>query len=173
MVGKGKASSQTYMKRELNVSFNYPPALSMFKETLIWIQLLVLYTMWMCAALELHSSSSWLKWVNWMCFCVCVRDIQKVASSELLTKQAMWRSTSYILNLKLLLYVLYELRHLYLGTSFCIPVWKKLTTCKVTFWPLPSIHYYCWSMGACGSVVVKALCYKPEGRGFDTQWGDF
>jgi hypothetical protein len=21
--------------------------------------------------------------------------------------------------------------------------------------------------GACGSVVVKALCYKPEGRGFD------
>jgi hypothetical protein len=23
--------------------------------------------------------------------------------------------------------------------------------------------------GARGSVVVKALCYKPEGRGFDTQ----
>jgi hypothetical protein len=23
--------------------------------------------------------------------------------------------------------------------------------------------------GACGSVVVKALCYKPEGRGFDTR----
>jgi hypothetical protein len=23
------------------------------------------------------------------------------------------------------------------------------------------------------SVVVKALCYKPEGRGFDTLWGDF
>jgi transposase-like protein len=22
-------------------------------------------------------------------------------------------------------------------------------------------------------VVVKALCYKPEGRGFDTRWGDF
>jgi hypothetical protein len=21
--------------------------------------------------------------------------------------------------------------------------------------------------------VVKALCYKPEGRWFDTQWGDF
>jgi hypothetical protein len=28
-------------------------------------------------------------------------------------------------------------------------------------------------MGARGSVVVKALCYKPEGRGFDTRWGDF
>jgi hypothetical protein len=26
---------------------------------------------------------------------------------------------------------------------------------------------------ACGSVVVKALCYKPEGRGFDSQWGEF
>jgi hypothetical protein len=23
--------------------------------------------------------------------------------------------------------------------------------------------------GACGSVVVKALCYKSEGRGFDTR----
>jgi hypothetical protein len=23
------------------------------------------------------------------------------------------------------------------------------------------------------SVVVKALSYKPEGRGFDTRWGDF
>jgi hypothetical protein len=22
---------------------------------------------------------------------------------------------------------------------------------------------------ACGSVVVKALCYKPEGRGFNTR----
>jgi hypothetical protein len=27
--------------------------------------------------------------------------------------------------------------------------------------------------GACGSVVVKALYYKPEGRGFDTRRGDF
>jgi hypothetical protein len=27
-------------------------------------------------------------------------------------------------------------------------------------------------LGACGSVVVKALCYKPEGRGFDTKLGD-
>jgi hypothetical protein len=24
-----------------------------------------------------------------------------------------------------------------------------------------------------GSVAIKALWYKPEGRGFDTQWGDF
>jgi hypothetical protein len=24
-----------------------------------------------------------------------------------------------------------------------------------------------------GSVVVKALCYQPEGRGFDTRRGDF
>jgi hypothetical protein len=27
--------------------------------------------------------------------------------------------------------------------------------------------------GARGSVVVKALCYNPEGRGFDTRWGEF
>jgi hypothetical protein len=29
------------------------------------------------------------------------------------------------------------------------------------------------SLGARGSVMVKALCYKPEDRGFDTRWGDF
>jgi hypothetical protein len=28
-------------------------------------------------------------------------------------------------------------------------------------------------MGARGSVVVQALCYKPEGRGLDTRWGEF
>jgi hypothetical protein len=28
-------------------------------------------------------------------------------------------------------------------------------------------------MGAGGSVVVKALCCKPEGRGFDTGLGEF
>jgi hypothetical protein len=26
-----------------------------------------------------------------------------------------------------------------------------------------------WLMGARSSVVVKALCYKPEGGGFDTR----
>jgi hypothetical protein len=28
-------------------------------------------------------------------------------------------------------------------------------------------------LGALGSVVVKAVCYKPEGRCFDTKLGDF
>jgi hypothetical protein len=27
-------------------------------------------------------------------------------------------------------------------------------------------------MGARGSVVIKALCYNPEGRGFETRWGE-
>jgi hypothetical protein len=27
-------------------------------------------------------------------------------------------------------------------------------------------------IGARGNVVVKALCYKPEDRGFDTRWGE-
>jgi hypothetical protein len=34
----------------------------------------------------------------------------------------------------------------------------------------------CWSyifIGARGSVVAKALCYKPEGRWFDTRRGEF
>jgi hypothetical protein len=28
-------------------------------------------------------------------------------------------------------------------------------------------------IGVRGSAVVKVLCYKTGGRGFDTQWGDF
>jgi hypothetical protein len=27
--------------------------------------------------------------------------------------------------------------------------------------------------GARGSVVIKALCYKPEGRGFYARWDEF
>jgi hypothetical protein len=30
-------------------------------------------------------------------------------------------------------------------------------------------HTYIYSMGARGCVVVKAFCYKMEGRGFDTR----
>jgi hypothetical protein len=26
---------------------------------------------------------------------------------------------------------------------------------------------------ALSSIVIKALCYKPEGRRFDIRWGDF
>ena len=32
-----------------------------------------------------------------------------------------------------------------------------------------SVHYY-KSSGARGGVVVKALNYKPAGRGFDSRW---
>jgi hypothetical protein len=28
------------------------------------------------------------------------------------------------------------------------------------------------SLGALGSAMVKALCYKPEGRLFETRWGE-
>jgi hypothetical protein len=31
------------------------------------------------------------------------------------------------------------------------------------------LYQYTTVIGVCGSVVVKALCYKPEGRGFDTR----
>jgi hypothetical protein len=29
---------------------------------------------------------------------------------------------------------------------------------------------YCMALGARGGVVIKALRYKPAGRGFDSQW---
>jgi hypothetical protein len=41
----------------------------------------------------------------------------------------------------------------------------------IAFYGLLELDYN--KFGARGSVVVKALCYKPEGRGFDTRWGDF
>jgi hypothetical protein len=43
-------------------------------------------------------------------------------------------------------------------------------------WPLFSQEFYLMAynvMGARGSVVVKALCCKPEGRGFKSRWGRF
>jgi hypothetical protein len=36
-------------------------------------------------------------------------------------------------------------------------------------WDLDQILRYSETLGAGGSVVVKALCYKPEGRGFDSR----
>jgi hypothetical protein len=44
---------------------------------------------------------------------------------------------------------------------------EKLDKTSHTFTVELSIH------GARGSIVVKALCYKPEGRGFDTRQGEF
>jgi hypothetical protein len=38
---------------------------------------------------------------------------------------------------------------------------------------LPGNVLYSTVSGARGSVVVKALCYKLEGRGFDSRWGEF
>jgi hypothetical protein len=35
------------------------------------------------------------------------------------------------------------------------------------------LYIYIYIYGARGSVVVKAQCYKPEGRGFDIRWGEF
>jgi hypothetical protein len=32
---------------------------------------------------------------------------------------------------------------------------------------------YSLLLGAWSSVVVKVLCYKPEGRGFETRWGEW
>jgi hypothetical protein len=36
-----------------------------------------------------------------------------------------------------------------------------------------SDHGFHLKVGSRGSVVVKALCYKPEGLRFDSLWGDF
>jgi hypothetical protein len=35
---------------------------------------------------------------------------------------------------------------------------------------LPTVVYAVVVVGARGGTVVEALCYKPEGRGIDSQW---
>jgi hypothetical protein len=45
-----------------------------------------------------------------------------------------------------------------------LPSNRKKTT-------LPNTYLYEFAEGACGSVVVKAQCFKPKGPGFDSQWG--
>jgi hypothetical protein len=44
--------------------------------------------------------------------------------------------------------------------------------CQVRLCSLQFTHLAIRSW-TCGSVVVKALCYKPEGRGFDSRLGEF
>jgi hypothetical protein len=58
---------------------------------------------------------------------------------------------------------------LYTGTHLVRYVWQ-LSECSFLFL---IFHILIYTLGARVSVVVKALCYKPEGRGFDTQWGEF
>jgi hypothetical protein len=36
-----------------------------------------------------------------------------------------------------------------------------------------NLYMLCSVYGARGSLVVKSLCYKLEGRGFDSRWGEF
>jgi hypothetical protein len=72
--------------------------------------------------------------------------------------------------------------------SHCVP---QRTEAIIKVWPRHIFAKYCQSdlhhacsyahflmlqmrhWGARGSVVVKALCCKPEGHGFDSRWGEF
>jgi hypothetical protein len=38
---------------------------------------------------------------------------------------------------------------------------------------LPAIMFIISSLGGGGTLLVEALRYKPEGRGFDSRWGHF
>jgi hypothetical protein len=51
-------------------------------------------------------------------------------------------------------------------SEFVLLIW--LLMCR-----LFSFFVYISFKAARGGVVVKALCYKPEGRGFETLWGEF
>jgi hypothetical protein len=61
-------------------------------------------------------------------------------------------------------------------TSFIIQDLNLLSAVILysTFYPhvlcIISLSGFC--IGARGSVVVEALCYKPEGHGFEIRWGE-
>jgi hypothetical protein len=50
---------------------------------------------------------------------------------------------------------------------------QKQKQFKVSIFFMKNITISNAQLEACSSVVVKALCYKLEGRGFETQWGEF
>jgi hypothetical protein len=51
------------------------------------------------------------------------------------------------------------------------PAWLHITrTDGSRYWPRDLIEYSQSILGACGGVEVKALRYKPTGRGFDSRW---
>jgi hypothetical protein len=59
-------------------------------------------------------------------------------------------------------------------------VWKFLPSACMSLHPLtiavqslPGLNFALNKKGARGSVVVKALCYKPEVSGLDSRWGEF
>jgi hypothetical protein len=57
----------------------------------------------------------------------------------------------------------------YLSSGCCQEVYVLKCT-NSNFKPGCFHFHFCFiQFGSCGSLVVKALCYKPEGRGFKTQ----
>jgi hypothetical protein len=61
---------------------------------------------------------------------------------------------------------------------FCNELSAVSNNCRLTYFlfrisPKKKYSPAFYVHGARGSVVVKALCYKLEGRGFDTLWGEF
>jgi hypothetical protein len=53
--------------------------------------------------------------------------------------------------------------------SFCFKHVKKICTMKVGRIGLIWVKYS-FEKGPAVAQLVEALCYKPEGRGFDSQW---
>jgi hypothetical protein len=54
-------------------------------------------------------------------------------------------------------------------------VWLRNFAAMARLW-LYALYIYIYmhnTIGARGNIVVKVLCYKPEGRGFETLWGEW
>jgi hypothetical protein len=60
-------------------------------------------------------------------------------------------------------------------TYIYVRILKGMLFFPQNFEPLPLYKYWSYVLksGARGSVVVKALSYKSEGRGIESRWGGF
>jgi hypothetical protein len=57
--------------------------------------------------------------------------------------------------------------------SLCVSPWRRRNEPPASFARCRLRKTIVGQVGARGSVVVKALSYKPEGRGFHSRWGEF
>jgi hypothetical protein len=110
--------------------------------------------------------------------CLCVADChQQFLLSLLLPSSSQLRCTSKPLPWQKCECVQSRICPPFLGGGgglvFCNHSWMMSvnhTHCHATNY-FDADHHF--PLGARGSVVVKALCYKPDGRGFDSRWGEF
>jgi hypothetical protein len=78
-------------------------------------------------------------------------------------------SSRYILRIKITPEAHLKMNAIFL---FFIRLWDRSADIAIVDVPSPLTQSYDISVMVSSSVLVKVLYYKPEGRGFETRWGE-